>query len=74
MGDFNINVLHYDEHAPTNDFINNLFSYNVLPWINHPTKISEHSSTIIDNIFINLLNANVISGNILALASFTNFP
>ena len=69
MGDCNINLLHYDEHAPTNDFINNLFSYNFLPCINHPTRISEHSSTIIDNIFINLINANVISGNILTQIS-----
>ena len=66
---FNINLLRYDEHAPTNDFINNLFSYNFLPCINHPTRISEHSSTIIDNIFINLINANVISGNILTQIS-----
>ena len=39
--------------------------YNFLPCINHPTRISEHSSTIIDNVFITLINANVISGNIL---------
>lgn len=69
MGDFNVNLLHYDEHAPTNDFINNLFSCNFLPCINHPTRISEHSSTIIDNIFINLINANVICGNILTQIS-----
>ena len=69
MGDFNVNLLHYDEHVPTNDFINNLFSNNFLPCINHPTRISEHSSTIIDNIFINLINANVTCGNILTQIS-----
>ena len=65
MGDFSINLPHYDEYAPTNECINNLFSYNFLPCINHITRISENSSTIIENIFINLFNANVISGNIL---------
>ena len=69
MGDFNINLLYCDGHAPTNDFINNLFSYNFLPCTNHPKRISEHSSTIIDNIFISLVNANVISGNILTQIS-----
>ena len=69
MGDFNINLLHYNEHAPTNEFINNLFSYNFLPCISHPTRISENSSTIIDNTFINLINANIISGNILTQIS-----
>ena len=68
MGGFNSN-LHYDEPDPTIDFIHNLFSNNFLPCINHPTRISEHSSTIIDNIFINLINENVISGNILTRIS-----
>ena len=69
MGDLNINLPHYYEHASTNNFINNLFSYNFLLCINHPTRISEHSSTIIDNIFIILINANIINGNILTQIS-----
>ena len=69
MGDFNVNLLNYDTHTATNDFANSLFSNNFLPCINQPTRISAHSSTLVDNIFTNLLNANIVSGNILTQIS-----
>ena len=69
MGDFNVNLLNYDTHTATNEFANSLFSNNFLPCINQPTRISAHSSTLIDNIFTNLLNANIVSGNILTQTS-----
>ena len=69
MGDFNVNLLNYDTHTATNDFANSLFSNNFLPCIDQPTRISTHSSTLIDNIFTNLLNPNIVSGNILTQTS-----
>jgi len=65
MGDFNINSLNYDSHTPTFDFMNTLFSNNFLPCITLPTGISNNSATIIDNIFTNLSNSKITSGNIL---------
>ena len=65
MGDFNVNLFNYDTHTATNEFANSLFSNNFFPCINQPARISAHSSTLIDNIFTNLLNANIVSGNIL---------
>ena len=59
MGDFNINLLNYDSHTPTYDFIDTFLSNNFLSCIAHPTRISNHSSTIIDNIFTNLANAKI---------------
>ena len=73
MGDFNINLLNFNSHAPTNDFVNTFFSYNFLPCINHPTRISHISSTIIDNIFTNLTNSEITCGNILTQIS-DHFP
>ena len=72
MGDFNIKVLNYDSHPPTNDFINNFFFNNFQPCIHHPTRVSDNSSTVIDNIFTNL-TANILCGNILAQIS-DHFP
>ena len=69
VGDCNINLLHYDEHALSTAFVNHLFSYNFLPCMNHPTRTSEHSSTIIGSIFINLINAKVITENVLTQIS-----
>ena len=42
MGDFNINILNYDSHTPTNDFINFLSVNNVLPCIHHPSRVSDN--------------------------------
>ena len=36
-----------------------------LPYIIHPTRITENTSTVIDNIYSNNLEDEIISGNIL---------
>ena len=70
MGDFNIDLLKYDNHTPSNDFINMMFSYHFQPSILHPTRITDSSSTIIDNIYVNnATESNIFAGNILSLIS-----
>ena len=39
-------------------------SYFFQPYISQPTRITDHSATLIDNIFLNTLEHFVISGNI----------
>ena len=56
MGDFNINLLNYDGHTGTNDFINSMVSHYLLPYSLHPTRVTDHSSTVIDNVFSNVTN------------------
>ena len=73
LGDFNINLLNYDSHTPTCDFVSLLLSQHFLPYIIHPTRVSDHSSTIIDNIFSNICNLNTKSGNILTQVA-DHFP
>ena len=65
LGDFNINLLNYDSHTPTFDFFSLLLSQHYLPYIIHPTRVSDQSSTVIDNIFSNVCNLDTKSGNIL---------
>ena len=70
MGDFNIDLLKSDNDTPTNDFINMMSSYHFQPTILHPTRISDTSSTLIDNVYINnAMDSNICSGNILSLIS-----
>ncbi len=70
MGDFNINLMNYDNHAQTNDFINLMFSHHLQPSVLHPTRITDTTSTLIDNIFVNTaVDSNIQSGNILSLIS-----
>ena len=64
LGAFSINLLNYESHSPTNVFINNFLSKNFQLCIHHPTRIFENSSTMIDNIFTNII-ANILFDNIL---------
>ena len=80
MGDFNLNLLHYDNHIPTQQFMNSLFSHLFYPLINRPTRLTAHSATLIDNIFTNCLAQSVcncillndISDHLPIIAFFTN--
>ena len=65
MGDFNINLLSYEAHSETNEFINTMVSHYSLPYILHPTRVTDHSSTVIDNIFSNVTDYETVSGNII---------
>ena len=51
-GDFNLNLLKHFSHPPTGEFINLLLSFNFLPTICQPTRITDFSATLIDNIFV----------------------
>ena len=43
----------YDTHVPTSDYINCIFSHYFYPTINRPTRITDTSATLIDNILTN---------------------
>ena len=44
LGDFfNINLLNYNDHKPTNEFLDSLASDSFIPYILQPTKITSHS-------------------------------
>ena len=66
MGDFSINLLNYEAHSETNDFINLMVSHCLLPYILHPTRVTDHSATIIDNIFSTNCEYDTVSGNLLS--------
>ena len=39
LGDFNINLLNYNEHQPANDFLDSLASNSVISYILQPTSL-----------------------------------
>ena len=73
MGDFNVNLLNYNAHTHTNDFLNTMISHYLLPCILHPTRVTDHSATVIDNIFSNNTVYETTSGNIITHLS-DHFP
>lgn len=64
LGDFNINLLNYDSDPNTTEFADSMFSSYFFPCINIPTRITPRSQTLIDNIFYNNINENLLAGNI----------
>ena len=69
LGDFNVNLLNYNEHNQTNEFLDSLASNSFIPLILQPTRITSHSNTLIDNIFSNFIDPDIISGNLTATIS-----
>ena len=72
MGDFNIDLLKDDIHRPTHDYLNLVYSHSLIPTIYKPTRITEHSATIIDHILTN--NHNVKNSNILVTDVSDHLP
>ena len=65
MGDFNIDLLKIDTHADSKFFINSSGSCFFKPQIFQPTRITDHSATLIDNIFLNSIEHFIIRGNLI---------
>ena len=64
-----MDLLKYDKHAGTNEFIDQLSSYMYLPYILHPTRETGHLQTIIDNIFSNYISKEAVCGNLTSTIS-----
>ena len=62
LGDYNINLFKSETHSPTQDFLNNLYSNYFYPIIHKPTRVTDRSATLIDNIITNSLNKVLQSG------------
>ena len=64
-GDFNTDLLKIDSVSTYQDFYNSITSYGFLPQIINPTRVTESSATVIDNIYLNSFQHNTLSGNLL---------
>ena len=63
-GDFNVNLLNFGRKRGTHQFLEELFHNNYTPQITLPTRITDRSATLIDNIFLNTQRHKQTSGNI----------
>lgn len=52
MGDFNINLLEFNENTHTTEFITLMSSNSLIPSCTIPTRVASTSATLIDNIFL----------------------
>ena len=65
-GDFNLNLIKCMQNTGVNQLLENILSNSFIPQITLPTRITEKTATLIDNIFTNSYkhNSNCLSGNI----------
>ena len=64
-GHFNVDLLQYDKHRDTNNFIDQLYSLGLHPLITRPTRITSRSNTLIDNIYTTDITSCIQSGLII---------
>ena len=79
LGDFNIDLLKCNDDHQVMSFLDILGSHLVAPQILLPTRITEHSKTLIDNILSSPTESGTISGNLIYaisdhLPQFCLFP
>ena len=62
-GDFNVNTLFNVKGGLSTQQFKNIFSSNFcFPFINKPTRVTDHSASLIDNIYSNIPSQNCFSG------------
>ena len=72
MGDFNLDLLQFQAHNPTEDFLNMMYSHNLEPLIFRPTRVVPNTATLLDNIFTNINNIKV--SNVILTDFSDHFP
>ena len=65
MGDFNLDLLQYNHHRLTQEFVDTLISHAFISLFPNPTRLTSFSATLIDNIFTNNLSPNCLDGIVL---------
>ena len=65
-GDFNIDLIQYALHWDTADFLNTMLQNSFLPTVLLPTRITDHSATLIDYIYLyeKQFHGNCVSANL----------
>ena len=61
-GDFNLDLLKFENHLPTANYIDLVMNHKLLPRIVRPTRIKKQSATLIDHIFTKDDKIHVVSG------------
>ena len=73
-GDFNTNCLKCHENAKTKHFYDNIFEKDAIPIITPPTRISEHSASLIGNILMTDIFNNSLKKGIIKSDVSDHFP
>ena len=68
-GDYNLDLLQYEKRANIRTFVDLSMELGFLPLISKPTRVTDHSATLIDHVWTNDLVEEVVSGVLMSDAS-----
>ena len=72
-GDFNVDLIKSQSSPSVNEYIDSVFSEGCYRMIDKPTRITPHSSTLLDHVYSNILN-KTLSSNILQYEISDHLP
>lgn len=62
LGDINIDFLKFNSNIPTEEYLYMLYTQNFLPIITKPTRLTNHTATLIDHIYTIVTSHQITSG------------
>ena len=73
-GDFNINVLDFEQNKKVQNFINLMFQFGLVPTINKPTRVTNKTISAVDHIITNSIYNNEFKTGIVKTDISDHFP
>ena len=73
-GDFNINVLDFEQNKKVQNFVNLMFQFGLVPTINKPTRVTNKTISAIDYIITNFIYNNDFKTAIIRTDISDHFP
>ena len=65
MGDMNVDLIKFETHTKTSEYLDGIFAHDFLPVITKPTRVGSSSATLIDHMYINHITSSYHSGIII---------
>ena len=73
-GDFNLNVLDFEQNKKVQNFVNLMFQFGLIPTINKPTRVINGTISAIDQIITNSIYNNDFKTGIIMTDISDHFP
>ena len=74
LGDFNLNCLDFGESSEIKNFYNGIFEHGAIPLITRPTRVTNTTATLIDNILTNCVFDISLKKGIIKTSITDHFP
>ena len=73
-GDFNMNLLDFEQNKKVQNFLNIMFGHSMMPVINKLTRVTKNTATAIDHVFINSVTTTKFKTRMIKSDISDHFP